>query len=258
MELRKAAWLMVVATANFLTVAQAQNGGPKPSPRVSVPTGAKPVAVQQTQPAVALLSAPAQPVAAQSPAVSAPSGNSTAAVDYASGQLTVVAEKASLGHVLKLVAARTGAVVDLAPELQSELVVARLGPGSVREVLSLLLDSPGVDYIVMGTGDEPGSLLRVVVRTRHSSAGASMAAVSRTHAQQEDAEDRENADANNRAVLNGSAAASSPLTQQQMVENWNKAREARRLAEIRQQQQDIENEKTQPSEPPAQENPPQR
>jgi hypothetical protein len=254
MELGKAAWLMVVATANCLALAQAPHGGPKPSPGVSAPADATPIAVQQTQPTVALLSTPAEAtgeaMALPSPAATAPSNNPTAVVEYASGQLTVIADRASLGHVLKLVAARTGAVVDVAPALQNEPVVARLGPGSVREVLSMLLDSPGVDYIILGTGDEPDGLLRIVVRTRHSST-ATTADIPSTQAQQEEAEDGEN------AVSNGPGAAESPLTQQQRVENWNKAREARRLAEIRQQQQDIENEKTQPSEQPAQENPPQ-
>src|SRR5262249_53099842 len=117
-----------------------------------------------------------------------------AAVDYAGGQLTVVAENATLGVVLKLISTKTGAVVDLAPELQNEPVVAQLGPSSVREVLSGLLDSPRVDYIVFGTGDEPGSLQRIVVRTRRSFGQVALAAVHPTRPKPEDADEEEKLD----------------------------------------------------------------
>ena len=53
-------------------------------------------------------------------------------VIYAKGQLTVVSQNAPLGMVLKLIAAKTGAVVAVAPELQNEPVVGQLGPGGTR------------------------------------------------------------------------------------------------------------------------------
>src|SRR5579859_4629917 len=94
---------------------------------------------------------PAQPVAPQpaptsvataatiplpQPVVSrAPSPEPMAAVNYAQGQLTVVSQSASLETVLKMISAKTGAVIDVAPELQNEPVIAQIGPSAVRDVM---------------------------------------------------------------------------------------------------------------------------
>src|ERR1044071_1209705 len=84
----------------------------------------RPVAPPAIQPMILVPVAAAQP-AIQSPSVqpvamsSSPTSGS-AAVDYSHGQLTVVSERATLGQVLKLVAAKTVGVVDVAPELNNE------------------------------------------------------------------------------------------------------------------------------------------
>lgn len=233
----------------------------------------RPVLQQPTQPAI-----PA-PVAAQPPvqhpivqpvvaASSTPNG--LAAVDYSHGQLTVVSERATLGQVLKLVAAKTGGVVDVAPELQNEPVMARLGPGPVREVLTELLDSPKVDYIVMGAGDGRNGLDRIVVRTRQSFGRTAMAAV---HPVQPQPQPEEEAKADETGHLpNGLTPAEAKLTQEQLMQNWKKTREGMRLADIEQQAQEREREQNhtevepqvepqpeQPTEPPPPpDNPPQR
>ena len=96
------------------------------------------------------------PVSVPQPGVPAPSSEPMAAVNYSQGQLTVVSQSASLGTVLKLISAKTGAVIDLAPELQNEPVIAQIGPSAVREVMTALLDSPKIDYIIMGAGNASG------------------------------------------------------------------------------------------------------
>jgi hypothetical protein len=226
----------------------------------NVPLQSRPVVPQATQPALAALPviakpqpAVTQPAVATGSSASATGRDASAAVDYSSGQLTVVSNRAPLSLVLKLVAAKTGALVDLAPELQNELVVARLGPGSVREVLTGLLDSPRIDYIVLGTGDEPGSLHRIVVRTRRSFGQVAMAATRPQQARQGGPEDE-----NGQVVTNGTTPPEGQLTQEQLMENWRKIREEKIQAEIKQQAEDRENEKNQPPEPPMpQDNPPQ-
>jgi hypothetical protein len=181
--------------------------------------------------------------------------NSTAAVDYSSGQLTVVSDSASLAFVLKLVGAKTGAVVDIAPELQSEPVAARLGPAPVREVLTGLLDSPRIDYIVMGTGDEPGSLKRIVVRTRQSFGQLAMAPIRPPQPHLDESAEEEKLDQSGHLLSN--APEDKVLSQQQLMENWKKARAEMIQAEIKQQAADRESEKTQPPDPPVpQDNPP--
>ncbi|MGC2695708.1 MAG: hypothetical protein WA738_07950 [Candidatus Angelobacter sp.] len=217
------------------------------------PLQSRAVPPQPIQPAVASLSpgspqlAPLAPLVAAGVPGSTMSHDSSAAVDYVSGRLTLVSDSAPLGYVLKLIARKTGAVVDLAPELQNEPVVARLGPGPVREVLTSLLDSPRIDYIVLGTGDEPGSLKRIVVRARHS--GVTMANIRAAQARQGATNDEQNGDPND--------SPDAQLTQQQLMENWKKVREEKLQAEIQQQAHDRENERNQPSQPPIPENPPQ-
>jgi hypothetical protein len=190
------------------------------------------------------------------------SSPNSAAVDYAHGQLTVVSERATLGQVLKLVAAKTGGVVDVSPELQNEPVIARLGPGPVREVLSGLLDSPKVDYIIMGTGDSPSGLQRIIVRTRQGFSRTAMAAVHNAQSQPQPQEEAKADETGHPA--NGLTPAEAKLTQEQLMENWKKTREQMRQAEIQQQAQDRENEQNhaqaepQPEQPPPPDNPPQR
>src|SRR6185312_11953456 len=126
---------------------------------------AQPLASQQAPISVAT-SVPAH--VAQPVASTAQSSETMAAVNYAQGQLTVVSQSASLGTVLKLISAKTGAVIDLAPELQNEPVIAQIGPSGVREVMTALLDSPKIDYIIMGAGNASGGMERILVRTRQT------------------------------------------------------------------------------------------
>jgi hypothetical protein len=132
-----------------------------------------PVAMQPSTP-VAAAPRPAMPVGEPDPApavrsapLPAAAQEASFAVDYRDGLLSVVAEKAELGKVMNLVGSKTGATIEVAPEVTGEPVVAHLGPGSPRQILSQLLDSPHLTYIVMGS-DEDGALQRIVIRKRNS------------------------------------------------------------------------------------------
>ncbi len=91
-------------------------------------------------------------------------GEGLAAVDYRKGLLSVVSDHATLDKVLTLVGGKIGATIEVANDVGKEAVVAHLGPASPDQVLRNLLDSPSVDYIIMG-GDEVN---RVIVRRRQS------------------------------------------------------------------------------------------
>jgi hypothetical protein len=247
------------------------NAGLPASPQSIVrpmpPIQASPLAGQVAAPITVATSAPVTNV---QPVVNpTPSREATASVHYAQGQLTVSAQNASLGTILKLISAKTGAVIDLAPELQNEPVIAQIGPSAVREVLTGLLDSPRIDYIILGTGDAPGSVERIVVRTRQSFARTAMAGGRASQPRPQDGETEAKLEENGRPIA-GVAPAAEPLTQEQLMENWRKIREEKRLAEIEQQRQNRENEQTQvqvepqpqpepqPDNPPPAENPPQK
>jgi hypothetical protein len=90
------------------------------------------------------------------------------AVDYRAGQLSVMADKAELGKVLRMVGTKTGASIEVAPEIAAEPIVAHLGPGLPNQVLSELLDSPHLEYIVMGSDEDAQGWQRIVVRKRAS------------------------------------------------------------------------------------------
>lgn len=174
-----------------------------------------------------------------------------AAVDYASGQLTVVADNAPLGFVLKLIAAKTGAAIDLAPEIQNEPVIAHLGPSPVREVLTALLDSPKLDYIVLGGGDDGDKLQRIVVRLRHSFGLFATSAPRPAQPKLQEPEEQEQPDQNSHFVSSGKTEADPQLSRQQRMANWQKAREAMRVSEVKQQEQERENDRNTSPDPPA-------
>jgi hypothetical protein len=87
------------------------------------------------------------------------------AADYRDGLLTFVADHVTLKKALDLIGSKTGASIDLAPEMASELIAARLGPATPNEVLSALLDSPKIDYIILGSNTQ-GGIQKVVVRRK--------------------------------------------------------------------------------------------
>jgi hypothetical protein len=254
-----------VTSENFFRANSKSNAGPRTalpvpaqSPVVRPPAQPNPATPQVAAPAAIATFAPA---GSAEPVVNPRAGDAIAAVHYAEGQLTVSAQNVSLGRVLKLISAKTGAKIDLAPELQNEPVIAQIGPGALREVLTGLLDSPRIDYIIMGAGDAAGGVERIVVRTRQSFARTAMAGGRASQPRPQDLETATGSEDNDRPAT-GVTTAAAPMTQEQLMENWKKIREEKRLAEIEQQKQDRENEKTQvqvelqPQSEPEPDNPP--
>ena len=89
-----------------------------------------------------------------------------AGVEYRGGLLSVVAENAELGKLMRLVGNRTGAQIDVAADVANELVMAHLGPASPNEVLTALLDSSHLTYILIGED----KVSKVLIRRRYGSA----------------------------------------------------------------------------------------
>lgn len=85
-------------------------------------------------------------------------------VEYSNGQLTVAAENATLEAVLAAVSAKTGIEIEVAPAVGSEKVDIESGPGDAKEVLVKLLSGPHLDYIMMGTAEDPNIPGHIEVR----------------------------------------------------------------------------------------------
>lgn len=127
---------------------------------------ATPIATAQIAtlvPAAAPLAEPPEPLAAPMPNADP---DAPVSVEFVLGKLTVVANHADLGKVLRLIAVKIGAEIQVGPELAAEPAVVRLGPGLPGEVLSALLSSPRIDYIILGSED--GRVQRVLVSRRAS------------------------------------------------------------------------------------------
>ncbi len=95
-----------------------------------------------------------------------PGSTGLAGVDYRGGLLSVVAENAELGKLMRIIGNRTGAQIDVGADVANELVMAHLGPASPNEVLTALLDSSHLTYIMIGED----KVSKVVIRRRYGSA----------------------------------------------------------------------------------------
>jgi hypothetical protein len=100
----------------------------------------------------------------------------------------------------------------------------------------------------MGSGTAPGGLERILVRTRQSF-GRTEFAASRPIQPPPHAETELKLNEYAPPVA-GVAKPQTPLTQEQLMANWQKVREEKRLAEIEQQRQDRENEANRVEPPP--------
>ncbi len=219
LSLSKTARLILIATVPVLATAQSAQVGSIPQPSAAI----------TPQPNTASAPNGAEQIAAPT-------------VIYAKGQLTVVSQNAPLGVVLKLIAAKTGAVVAVAPELQNEPVVGQLGPGTVREVVTRLLDSPRIGYILMGAGNDPDTLLRIAVQSRRPAGRGNMADLQPPPQPVQD--DEENKLDENGKLPNGLTPEEAKMSQVELQENWKKIRAQKLEAELLQQKQDREKDLT--------------
>ena len=92
-------------------------------------------------------------------------------VSYLNGQLTIDSQNATLSQVLRSVQTQTGASIDIPPGAGSERVVARLGPGKPKDVLSALLNGSKFNYVILGESNNSGGVQKVILLAKSSSAG---------------------------------------------------------------------------------------
>jgi len=87
-----------------------------------------------------------------------------AKVTYEGGLLAIQAQNCTLWDVLRDVRRLTGASIDMpaGPGL-NERVIANLGPGSPRDVLSGLLNGTSFNYVMLGSDSDPRAVSSVML-----------------------------------------------------------------------------------------------
>jgi hypothetical protein len=86
-------------------------------------------------------------------------------VIYLNGKLSISAKNSTLGDVLRAVANKTGAAIDI-PENANERVVSQLGPAPARDVMASLLNGSHFNYVMVGSENDPNSVVRVVLTAK--------------------------------------------------------------------------------------------
>jgi len=86
-------------------------------------------------------------------------------VTYIDGKLSVTANNSTLGDILRAIAAKTGASIDI-PSAANERVVSQLGPAPAREVMASLLNGSRFNYVMVGTETNPNAVAHVILTAK--------------------------------------------------------------------------------------------
>jgi hypothetical protein len=97
-------------------------------------------------------------------------------VIYLNGKLSVTAKNSTLGDILRAIATKTGAAIEI-PDNANERVVSQLGPAPARDVMAALLNGSHFNYVMVGTENDPNSVARVVLtaKTEKADSGPTVA-----------------------------------------------------------------------------------
>ena len=94
-----------------------------------------------------------------------------AVVTYQDGQLTIDVENSTLADVLKLVAEKTGATIDIPPGSGFEPIVEHVGPGPAKDVLRHLLNGSRFNFIIVSSQQRPQYPAQVLLSLQRVEAG---------------------------------------------------------------------------------------
>jgi hypothetical protein len=110
-------------------------------------------------------------------------------VTYRDGQLTIDAKNSTLAEVLRLVAEKSGAKIEVPPGSGLERIYEHAGPGPAQDVLVRLLNGSAYDFIIVSSPQTPNAPAQVLLSLRgaeppSSPAGASVSQVTSAAVQQ--------------------------------------------------------------------------
>ena len=117
---------------------------------------------------------PVRDEVATAPAGTVVSAQHPPVVTYRDGQLTINAQNSTLAEVLKLVAEKTGAVIEVPPGSGLDRIVEHTGPGQADDVLARLLNGSPFDFIIVGSPQRPHELTQVLLSLRQADTPASL------------------------------------------------------------------------------------
>jgi hypothetical protein len=121
--------------------------------------------VQKTSPAAVATPAedgPPSSVSSKSPEIT-----------YEDGQLTIIAENVPISEIMKKLHALLGLEVDLPVETANERMWVRLGPGPPRKVVSDMLSTTELNYVIQGSEDDSDGIQTVSLSAREKTGGPS-------------------------------------------------------------------------------------
>ena len=148
----------------------------KPQPSTSAVVGIQnPVVNAALPPMQDLVAVPPTAAAGNGGAISM---HNSSVVTYANGQLTINAENLTLAALLKLIAEKTGAVIDLPPGTGHERIFEHAGPGKPNDVLTQLLNGSHFNFVIVNSPQDPNAVAQVLLTVEQE--GASPAAAPRT------------------------------------------------------------------------------
>ena len=93
-------------------------------------------------------------------------------VKYENGKLTVVAHGATLSRVLERIGQRTGTAIESTPGFGAGQVYVELGPATVQDVLTDLLNGSPANYLMVGSRSNPGFVERLIILARSQAPSA--------------------------------------------------------------------------------------
>jgi hypothetical protein len=87
-------------------------------------------------------------------------------VTYRDGQLTIDAKNSTLAEVLRLVAEKSGAKIEVPPGSGLERIYEHAGPGPAQDVLVRLLNGSAYDFIIVSSPQTPNAPAQVLLSLR--------------------------------------------------------------------------------------------
>src|SRR6266700_6926879 len=109
-------------------------------------------------------------------------------VNFQNGQLTIWANKATLAEVLSEIHRQTGAEIPIPADANQEQVIANVGPGLAKDVLTSLLNGSRFNFILVGSDRDATQLKSVILSTRGEGASQPAIEIPSTPVEQSDPE----------------------------------------------------------------------